>query len=168
MRLTPGGGIAMWVTSRARGSVCASLWVAVIPSSAAPGCLRPCGGRTGARVVTHGAEPRASWQSAHAQPVSTQALCEVHQRMTPRRGAPPGGQQAARGCGGTRCVGVQARGCAGTIIRRRGVGRDGTAGREQATVADVQQAVGQDRLEAPTANCQSVEASLDSHHSTKT
>jgi hypothetical protein len=40
--LTPWGGTALWVSSREIGNICESLWVVLIPSSAAPGCLMPC------------------------------------------------------------------------------------------------------------------------------
>ena len=62
--------------------------------------------------------PSVPCQSRSSQPVSTQALGEVHRRLTTRIGAPQVGQRAVRGSGGERGGGWPSRGWAGTIMRR--------------------------------------------------
>ena len=72
----------------------------------------------GSSHLTRHVAPSVPCQSRSSQPVSTQALGEVHRRMTPGIGAPQVGQRAVRGSGGERGGGWPSRGWAGTIMRR--------------------------------------------------
>ena len=84
-----------------------------------------------------------------AQPGSANAQWGGHRRMTPRIGAPHVGHKATRGGRRTIRVAMPSRGRACTLIRWESVGREGTAGLEQATVADFHAAVRAHALEDP-------------------
>lgn len=105
-------------------------WKAVaLPSSAAVGCLRGGGGRTGAGGGPPRGASRSSGPRPVAQLVSTKALGEVPTRMTTGRGAPQVGPRAARSGGGVRGGGWPSLEWTGPLLRRLGAsGRAQLAG----------------------------------------
>jgi hypothetical protein len=123
---------------------------AVAPRSAAVLCgLRAGGGRTGTVGGTKRVTRSSSPPPPRAQLVSTKSRGEVQTRRTTCIGGPQLGQRAARGSGGVRWRRLLAR----VVLPdppADGGERDGTAGMEQAAVADVHTAFGHDmREEAP-------------------
>src|SRR5438128_485302 len=128
-----------------------------LPAAAVVCGLIPACRHTGTVGVISRVVPRSSEKPHAPQPVSTQALGEVHTRMTTRIGAPQGGQRAAHGGG---------RGARGRLAiaggywlhhQADGRGRDGTAGMEQAAMPDFPKAIGEAVLEEPAEKLHDVE-----------
>ena len=126
------------------------------PSSVAPCCLMPCGGRPCSGLYTLCRTTIVMAKLSRSACIDT---------------GPVGGPQAhddAHRCATGRTAGRER--CRGDALRRlasdgmcrhdppaEGVGREGTAGMEQAAMTDLHAAIGHDVLEAPAEQCQDVE-----------
>jgi hypothetical protein len=141
------------------GSVLASLWSVVMPSSAVLCCLRSRGGRTGAvafdkpcRTERFLSKPSLSACIDKSLVGGPQAHDNVHLPTTGRAE----GDERFRGLA-TRCFTTE-----GAHLRdhaAEGVGRDGAASMEKAEVSDFHETVRENVLEEPAEKLHGVEGS---------
>jgi hypothetical protein len=142
------------------GSVFASLWSVLIPPSVVLSCLMAGGGRTGAvggHTPCHTERCLSpSFLSAciDTSPVGGPQAPDDAQRCAPR-GAQ--GDERLRG-DDRRGLDIDGVGLYDHLAKR--VGRDGTAGMEQAEVADVHEAVREHGLEEPAEQLYDVEGGV--------